>query len=91
VNQHPVTADLVVRHVVNIGIRREQSCSIIYIHANAKRARFDLRALSGMPVRILPRTLSTGGPYAVLSSTPGMTSPIFRAVSKLTVLLGIGP
>ena len=31
-----------------------------------------------------------GNPYAVLSSTPGKASPIFRAVSKSIVLLGTG-
>ena len=47
--------------------------------------------LAGIPARIFPRTLGTGDPYAVLSSTPGMASPIFRTVTKVTVLLGIGP
>jgi hypothetical protein len=34
--------------------------------------------------------LSAGDPYAVLSSTPGNAKPIFRTVSKLIVLLGMG-
>jgi len=34
--------------------------------------------------------LSAGDPYAVLSSTPGKAKPIFRTVSKLMVLLGMG-
>ncbi|MGD0165625.1 MAG: hypothetical protein ABSB39_24505, partial [Candidatus Sulfotelmatobacter sp.] len=34
----------------------------------------------------LPRTLSAGAPYAVLSSTPGNAKPIVRTLSKL-----IGP
>ena len=37
-----------------------------------------------------PRTLSAGIPKAVLSSTPGSASPIFRTVSKPIVFLGIG-
>src|SRR5262249_61776161 len=36
-----------------------------------------------------PRTLSAGEPYAVLSSTPGNVSPIFRTVSKSILVLGI--
>ena len=35
------------------------------------------------------RILSAGKPYAVLSSTPGNASPIFRTASKSIVLLGI--
>ncbi len=38
----------------------------------------------------LPRTLSAGAPYAVLSSTPGNAKPIFRTVSKLIVPLAMG-
>jgi hypothetical protein len=34
--------------------------------------------------------LSAGEPYAVLSCTPGNAKPIFRTVSKLIVLLGMG-
>jgi hypothetical protein len=34
--------------------------------------------------------LSAGAPYAVLDSTPGRAKPIFRTVSKLIVLFGMG-
>src|SRR5947208_1607893 len=46
--------------------------------------------LTAIPARSFPRTFSAGLPYAVLSSTPGKASPIFRTVSKSIALLGIG-
>jgi len=85
-NQHSAIADVVVRHVVNIGVRSEQLGAIIEIHANGKRARFG-RAMSGDTRQEFPWILSAGHPYAVLSSTPGKASPIFRTMSKSIVFL----
>ncbi len=44
-NQHAVIADVVVRHIINIGVRSEQFSPIIKIHGNDKRTRFG-RAMS---------------------------------------------
>src|SRR5271165_3256223 len=44
-NQHGGVADVVVRHVVNIGVRSEQFGAVIEIHANGKRGGFG-RAIS---------------------------------------------
>src|SRR5205085_11496917 len=38
-NQHGAIANVVVRHLVNIGIRSEQLSAIIEIHSNSKRVR----------------------------------------------------
>jgi hypothetical protein len=45
-NQHGVTANVMVRDVVNVGIRSEQLSPIVGVHANDKRARFG-RAING--------------------------------------------
>jgi len=44
-NQHAGIADVMVRHIINIGVRSEQFSAIIKIHGNDKRTRFG-RAMS---------------------------------------------
>ena len=88
-NQNGGIVDVAVRHVVNMGGRRKQFGSVIEIRANDKRSGSAER-LADTNAKSFPWTLSAGDPYAALSCTPGNASPIYRAVSKSVVLLGIG-
>ena len=88
-NQHDVMADVVVRHVVNIGVCCEQLRAIIEIHPNTKRARFDLGALSGDSCHEFSMDLECRGPVRCALLDAGQGKSICRTVSKSIVFPGI--
>ena len=87
-NQYGIVVGVVVRHVVNIGRRGEQSAR------SFKSTRMTIEPgsadrLAGIQARSFPWTLSAG--TRTLCSPPrrARASPIFRTVSKFIPLFGI--